>query len=123
MTIQLADENLAELAVYFPERITPEILADLLAELQTYRNICEDVNHGNCETPEELAKYIEEIEELSAGCNNEDHKQFDDYKTFFDDCVSSLNAHLPCAAVYDTNLTQVIFDAISKGDVDEEVDQ
>jgi hypothetical protein len=112
------ERNVEEIARYQPELITPDLLIDLMAELQAWRDIGEQSN--SAETPEEALWYIQDLEEKAGQCNNEHHSNFDDYKSFFDDCVGSLNKHWPCAEPWDTNLTQVICDAITRGDVEEE---
>jgi len=112
------ERNVEEIARYQPEIITPDLLVDLMAELQAWRTIGEQ--SCSAETPEYLQDYVKEMEEKACGCNNEDHSNFDDYKLFFDDCVNSLNKHWPCAEPWDTNLTQVICDAIARGDSEEE---
>jgi hypothetical protein len=111
------ERNVEEIARYQPELITPDLLIDLMAELQAYRVLIEDTP---TESPEGLAAYLSDLEEKAGQCNNEDHSNFDDYKLFFGYCVDSLNKHWPCAEPWDTNLTRVICDAIARGDSKEE---
>jgi hypothetical protein len=103
--------NLSERATYALSSFGAEELAELLAELDAYREINE--------SPEELAAMIEELESNQA---NPDHADYDDLKEFFADCVSSLNKDWPCAEAYDQDLRQVICAAITKGDTEEEAE-
>ena len=102
--------SLEELARYTPEAITQDTLIDLMAELDAYRKVLED---RHCYDPEELASYIEELE---SNQENPDHADYYELKSFFEDCVDSLNAHWPRANAYDQKLRKVIMEAISKGD-------
>jgi len=107
--------DLEELAKYSPEKITADIMVDLMAELHAWRNV---VNWRTSETPEELEAYISDLEELSSQCNNKKHTNFDDYKLFFDDCVSTLEdigGRCPCAEPYDNALKNYVLECITAG--------
>jgi hypothetical protein len=56
------------------------------------------------------------LEELEANQCPREHKQFDDYKEFFDDCVDALGSYWPCAEPWDNNLRAVILEAIAAGE-------
>ena len=85
-----------------------------MAELDAWRSIATDT--VSAETPEYLKEALDEMNEQVAGCNLDDHSNFDDYKSFFEDCVSSLDKHWPDAEPWDQNLCQVIYSAIARGD-------
>ena len=104
--------SLEERARYAPESISHDELIDLLAELDAWRAM------SDSESPEEVAKRVDALEEQAGQCNDEDHSNFDDYKEFFDDCVRTLEdaaGNWPCAEPWDMNLRSVILEAIEKG--------
>ena len=100
---------------YAPHTLTEREIYDALKELVAWREMAWDTL--KCEEPDEVGTYIEELERNQ---ENPDHANYDDYKSFFDDCVEALNAHWPCAEPYDMNLRDVILSAISRGDVEDE---
>lgn len=121
--IAFYDANLEEIAKYKPELITPDVLVDLMSELQAWRN-CVDRHY--VESPEEAAAYVNDLEEKAFGCNSEAHAKFDYYKEFFEDCVNALeenSGRWPCAEPYDNNLRAVICGAITRGSFEAENDQ
>ena len=96
---------------YAPHTLTEQEIYDALKELKDWRALADA--HG-CDYPDEFEKYFEELE---ANQENPDHANYDDLKSFFDDCVEALNAHWPRAEPYDDNLRSVIVSAITRGDV------
>ena len=114
----MTNHSLSERAKYNPQSFSQEELIDLMVELDAWRNIINDIG-GDLDTPEEMSQYINELEDQSCQCNNEEHSDYDDLKEFFSDCVNSLNAHWPCPEAYDMNLREVITQAIIKGEEQE----
>ena len=100
---------------YAPHMLTEREICDALQELEAWRKMAADV--GRCDDAAELKGYIEELE---GNQENEDHANYDDLKSFFDDCVEALNKRWPCAEPYDMNLRDVILSAISRGDMEDE---
>ena len=86
---------------------------DALVELAAWRDLADDMG---CDTPQEMEDHIDNLQDHQ--CKN--HEDYGDLKEFFDDCVSSLNAHWPAAEVYDQNLRAVIMNAITRGDTVDE---
>lgn len=80
---------------------------DALAELEAWRDEFYD-------TPKEIARRLEDLEQ------NQRPLDYDDLKSFFEDCVEALNDHWPAAEAYDQNLRQVICSAIARGDIADE---
>lgn len=93
--------------------VAPEDVHEALEELEAWRDMGANFN-GIAYTPEECTTYVEELEAIV-----EKPKDYDDLKSFFEDCVSALNGEWPAAEAYDQNLRQVIMDAITRGDVEE----
>lgn len=89
----------------------------LLDVAEQHDELLELLNNYNCDDVAELTQLIDE---LQANQENPDHGDYDDLKSFFDDCVESLNSRWPCAEAYDQNLRDVITSAIARGDVEEE---
>lgn len=104
--------SLIERAKLCPQSFSSDELADLFAELIEYRELADD---NSCDDASEVKALIDDLEGNQA---NPDHADYDDLKSFFDDCVSSLNSAWPAAEAYDQNLRQVICDAIAKGDTE-----
>ena len=107
--------NMEEAARYNPALLTQDVLIDLMSELQAYRDIAEN---ARLDSPEELAAYVDELETKSGQCNDEDHSNFDDYKAFFDDAVSTIEnagGRWPCAEPCDTTLTAYLLQCIERG--------
>lgn len=100
---------------YAPHMLTEREIYDALKELEDWRAMATNV--ARCDDAAELKDYIEELE---GNQENEDHANYDDLKSFFDDCVEALNARWPAAEPYDMNLRDVILSAISRGDVEDE---
>lgn len=117
----MANFSLAERMQYNPESFSQDELIELMAELDAWRNIIHEIN-GNIDNPEDMNKYVQELEEQSCQCNNEEHGDYDDLKEFFLDCVQALNQHWPCPDAYDMNLREVITNAITKGDNEEVIE-
>lgn len=97
--------------------IDQDELIDLLGELDAWRSAVSDYH---VDGPEECAALVAE---LDANQENPDHADYDDLKSFFDDCVNALedeSGRWPCAEAYDLNLRQVICEAIHNGSECEE---
>lgn len=93
---------LIERARYAPETIDNQELIEALEDLAKYRDI------GGCDYPEGLAEEYAELED-----REEKPKDYDDYKSFFDDVVSSMEDYCgrwPCASPSDQNLLQAVCD-------------
>ena len=92
-----------------------EDVGEALEELEAWREMASEIETPEwLDTPEEVAAHIEKLAEV-----DEKPSDYDELKSFFEDCVDSLNKHWPCAEPYDQNLRQVIMEAISRGDVEE----
>ena len=100
---------------YAPHTLTEREIYDALKELQAWRDMAWETLRDD--DPECVAKAIEELE---ANQENPDHANYDDLKSFFDDCVEALNKRWPAAEPWDMNLRDVIVSAISRGDVEDE---
>ena len=103
--------TIAERFQYAPHTLTETEIHDALKELEDWRAAAEE---WRCDDAEELAAYVDSLE---SNQENPDHAQFDDYKSFFDDCVEALNKHWSAAEPWDMNLRDVILSAITRGDV------
>lgn len=118
MTTHFYNSDLEELAKYSPGKITPEILVDLMAELNAWRRIGDACNCSVIETPEDMENYIEGLEEQAGQCNLADHADYDDLKEYFDDTVramTDIGGSWPCAAAYDQNLRAAVIECIERG--------
>lgn len=104
--------TLAERLEYDPDNVTREELIEALLDHESWVDLRD--RRGSAD---EIEGYIDTLEE-----KEEKPSDYDDLKSFFDDCVESLNAHWPCAEVYDMNLRTVICEAITRGDVEEETE-
>ena len=98
---------------YAPHTLTEREVCDALRELEDWRATADEFS---CSDSEELGAYIDKLEAKQC----KDHEDYDELKEFFQDCVSSLNKRWPAAEPYDQNLRQVIMNAITRGDVEEE---
>lgn len=104
--------SLVERAKLCPQSFISDELADLFAELNEYRKLAAD---NGCDDARDIKVLIDDLEGDQA---NPDHADYDDLKSFFNDCVESLNSRWLCAEAYDLNLRQVICEAIAKGDTE-----
>ena len=102
---------------YAPHTLTEREIHDALKELEDWRATAEMYR---CDDSEELGAYIDSLE---SNQENPDHANYDDLKSFFDDCVEALNKRWPAAEPWDMNLRDVILSAISRGDVDDAEDE
>ena len=100
--------TLAERFDYDRVNLSDQEILEALFELERTQELLGD------RTIDELVEEFDKLEETQ--CKN--HEDYDELKSFFDDCVASLNSNWPAAEAYDQNLRQVICDAITKGDVE-----
>ena len=100
--------TLAERLEYDPDNVTREELIEALQDYEGWEEV-RDLHGG----PAEVQTYIDTLEE-----KEEKPADYDDLKSFFNDCVDALNAHWPAAEAYDMNLRDVICDAITRGDTE-----
>lgn len=98
--------TLAERFRYAPHDLPPQDMHDALTELEAWREVADGA------TPQELEEKLDELE----GKQCKGHEDYDELKSFFEDCVQSLNGHWPAAEAYDQNLRRVICNAITRGD-------
>ena len=103
--------TLAERATYLPESFETSELIELMEELQAYRKIASD---RHMDTPEELARAVDALEEAAGQCNDGDHAAYDDYKEFYDTCVEAAGGayHLGYPNPWDNSITQLIVNYI-----------
>ena len=99
---------------YFRQTITDRDIYDALKDLEAWEAAACSGNES-IETPEELIARISKLEAVA-----EKPKDYDHLKSFFDDCVEALNKRWPAAEPWDMNLRNVIVNAISRGDVEDE---
>lgn len=64
-----------------------------------------------------LVDAIDAIQTETLEKNAPDH---DAYVSFFERCFKSLNSHWPCAKVTDDGLCNVLYEAIARGDVEDD---
>ena len=100
--------TLAERLEYDPDNVTREELIEALVDHEEWADLRD--RRGSADEIEEYIDALEEKEEKPA--------DYDDLKSFFNDCVDALNAHWPAAEAYDMNLRDVICDAITRGDTE-----
>lgn len=88
--------SLLETLTYHPDLFADpsmqEKILNALAKLQAFEQLDEE--------PEDLASRIEDLEEKSTECNDNDHSHFDYYKEFFEDVIGTIEDYegrWPCA--------------------------
>ena len=104
------EASLSERYNYAPHMVAAQEVLDALLELEAWR----DAAYSGAEAvtePEELEKRIATLEEITP-CPTD----YDDLKSFFEDCVESLGQRWACPEAYDMDLRRVVTQAITRGD-------
>ena len=102
---------------YSPESVSNDEICNALEDYSILVSGLEDADIDT-DSPETVASQIDEKLDTAKDKVFSEYPDYDNYKTFFDDCFERLNSYYPCPEVTSDHDCSVIFNAIQKGDTE-----